>query len=101
MAPGWEEPFLCFLVGGLLGVLLYRLWITALASLLGTLLIGYSGFCLAERLARFNSVAFVEKNGPLHLINLLAGRLSLRVAGRYFGWHTLLLLLGTPSCSDL
>ncbi|HVS35998.1 MAG TPA: hypothetical protein VMS17_10500 [Gemmataceae bacterium] len=41
-APAWDAPALCFLIGGLLGVLLYRVWVTALSSLAGTLLLAYS-----------------------------------------------------------
>jgi len=65
VAPDLGQPLVAFVVGGLVGVFLYRFWITALASLTGTLLIGYSGLCLAERLGKLNSVAFVERNGPL------------------------------------
>jgi hypothetical protein len=42
VAPAWDEPAVCFLVGGLLGVLLYKVWVTALSSLAGTLLLAYS-----------------------------------------------------------
>jgi hypothetical protein len=42
IAPAWDEPAVCFLVGGLMGVLLYKVWVTALSSLAGTLLIAYS-----------------------------------------------------------
>ena len=42
VAPSFDEPAVCFLVGGLLGVLLYKVWVTALSSLAGTLLIAYS-----------------------------------------------------------
>src|SRR5262245_29579046 len=31
-APAWNEPLVCFLVGGLVGVLLFRLWTMALTS---------------------------------------------------------------------
>jgi hypothetical protein len=42
VAPAWDEPAVYFLVGGLMGVLLYKVWVTALCSLAGTLLIAYS-----------------------------------------------------------
>ena len=42
VAPVWDAPAVCFLVGGLLGVLLYKVWVTALSSLAGTLLLAYS-----------------------------------------------------------
>ena len=52
VAPAWDAPAVCFLVGGLLGVLLYRIWLTALSSLAGTLLLAYSilGLLAAYRL---------------------------------------------------
>jgi hypothetical protein len=42
VAPAWDAAAVCFLVGGLLGVLLYRVWVTALSSMAGTLLLAYS-----------------------------------------------------------
>ena len=55
VAPAWDEPAVCFLVGGLMGVLLYKVWVTALSSLAGTLLIAYSILGLAA-LFGFNDV---------------------------------------------
>lgn len=65
LAPGWDEPIAVFLVGGLVGVLLYRLWIVTFSSLIGTLLMVYSGLALSDRLQMVNSVAWAEKYGPL------------------------------------
>lgn len=64
-APHFDEPIACALVGGLVGIVFYRLWITALTSLVGTLLIAYSGLCLADKLARFDSLGFVRQHAPL------------------------------------
>src|SRR5438067_2506654 len=47
VAPNWEEPVACFVAGGLAGVLLFRYCIMAAASAAGTLLMAYSGLCLA------------------------------------------------------
>jgi hypothetical protein len=60
VAPGWDEPLLTFLVGGLLGLLLFRLWTMALTSLAGTLLMAYSGLCLAEQFHRFDAPDIAE-----------------------------------------
>ena len=49
VAPSFDEPAVCFLVGGLLGVLLYKVWVSALSSLAGTLLIAYSILGLLSR----------------------------------------------------
>ena len=50
VAPSFDEPAVCFLVGGLLGVLLYKVWVSALSSLAGTLLIAYSILGLLSKL---------------------------------------------------
>src|SRR5579871_975798 len=63
--PGWDEPIAIFLVGGLVGVLLYRFWIITFSSLIGTLLMVYSSLALFDRLHVVNSVAWAEKYGPL------------------------------------
>jgi hypothetical protein len=65
IAPAWDEPLAIFLVGGLIGVLLYRFWIAAFSSLVGSLLMAYSALALLDRLHRVDSVAWTQKNGPL------------------------------------
>jgi hypothetical protein len=73
--PTLDQPLVCFLAGGLLGVALFRFWITALTSAGGTLLIGYSALGLAERLLRCDAVAFSEKH--VVLLNWLCGAVAL------------------------
>jgi hypothetical protein len=63
--PDWDETAACFLVGGLVSVLLYKFWVVVLSSLVGTLLLSYSGLCLLARFGKINTVAWAEKNGPL------------------------------------
>lgn len=65
LAPSWDEPIAVFLVGGLIGVLLYRFWITTFSSLIGALLLVYSALALLDRLHMVDSVAWTRKNGPL------------------------------------
>jgi hypothetical protein len=60
LAPTWDEPYVYFLAGGLLGVVLFRLWTMALTSLGGTLLMAYSGLCLLDRLGKLNAVALTQ-----------------------------------------
>ncbi len=60
-----DEPIAVFLVGGLIGVLLYRFWIVAFSSLIGALLMAYSALALLDRLRIVDSVAWTTKNGPL------------------------------------
>lgn len=65
LAPVWDEPIAVFLVGGLIGVLLYRFWIVTFSSVIGTLLMAYSALALCDRLHMVDSVAWTGKNGPL------------------------------------
>jgi hypothetical protein len=66
IAPGWDEPIAVYLVGGLIGVLLYRFWIITFSSLVGSLLMAYSALALFDRLHMVkNSVEWTRKNGPL------------------------------------
>lgn len=65
VAPSWDEPIAVFLVGGLVGVVLYRFWIIAFSSLIGGLLQVYSALALLDRLHMVDSVDGARKNGPL------------------------------------
>jgi hypothetical protein len=65
-ARGWDQPIAVFLVGGLIGVILYRFWIAIFSSLVGSLLMSYSTLALLDRLRLMNnSVAWTRENGPL------------------------------------
>jgi hypothetical protein len=65
LAPTWHEPLVCFLIGGLTGLVLFRLWTMALTSSGGTLLMAYSGLCLAKNFGNLDIVAFAEKQTTL------------------------------------
>jgi hypothetical protein len=71
LAPSWGQPLMAFLVGGLAAHLLFRLWVMALASFCGTLLMAYTGLCLADRLGKLNAVDWTEKRTVL--LNWLCG----------------------------
>src|SRR6202022_2047235 len=58
--PPWDGVLICFLAGGLVGLLLFRLWMMALTSFAGSLLMAYSGLCLADRLGKLDAVAVAE-----------------------------------------
>jgi hypothetical protein len=60
--PAWDAPLLFFLAGGLLGLLLFRIWTMALTSCAGTLLMAYSGLCLAAFSANLDVVALAEQH---------------------------------------
>jgi hypothetical protein len=65
VAPSWDEPALCFLIGGLLGVLLYKVWVAALSSLAGALLIAYSILGLLSSFGLGNVTTWAEQQAPL------------------------------------
>ncbi|HYT87335.1 MAG TPA: hypothetical protein VEL76_01320 [Gemmataceae bacterium] len=71
LVPSWDQPLLSFVTGGLLGVLLFRVWVMALTSLLGVLLMTYMSLCLAEHLAKMNAGEFAAKR-PV-LLNWICG----------------------------
>jgi hypothetical protein len=59
----WNEPFLCFLAGGLVGLFLFRVWTMVLTSFLATQLMGYFGLCLADSLGKLDGLALSEQRG--------------------------------------
>jgi MFS family permease len=61
-APAWDQPLACFVAGGLVALVLFRSCIMVLTSLAGTLLMAYSGFCLADRLGKLDAVAWTGKH---------------------------------------
>lgn len=63
VTPGWNEPVIFFLAGGLIGVVFFRLWIMALTSLAGTVLMLYSGLCLAASLGGVDVVQLAKAQG--------------------------------------
>jgi len=75
LAHSWKEPMVCFLLGGLLGLLLFRMWTMVLTSLAGSILMAYSSLCLADRLGKLEAVAWSEKQALL--LNWACGLLTL------------------------
>jgi MFS family permease len=65
IAPAADEPLLCFLVGGLFSVFLFRVWIASVSSVAGTLLIAYSSLWLLGSLAQMDILASANSHGPL------------------------------------
>jgi hypothetical protein len=61
LAPQWQQPLVSFLTGGLLALLMFRVWTMALTSAVGTLLMAYSGLCLVSTFAKVDVVALAEK----------------------------------------
>jgi hypothetical protein len=48
--PAFQEPLICFLCGGILGVFLYRLQLMLVFSLIGSLVFGHSVLLLIEKI---------------------------------------------------
>jgi len=60
--PSAQETGVFFLVGGLAGILFYRLWTMALTSFVGTLVGGHAGLVLVATLTDFDSVEWAGRN---------------------------------------
>ncbi len=60
--PGAREMWAVFLCGGLLGLLLYRLWAMMLTSTAGVLLSGYALLVLSDLLFHNDPVTFAKNN---------------------------------------
>ena len=74
VAPTWHEPLVCFLAGGLIGLLMFRMWTMALTSFAGAMLLGYSSLSLADRLGKLNAVAMAEEQAAA--LNWICGGLT-------------------------
>jgi hypothetical protein len=61
LAPSWGEPLVFFLLGGMLGLILFRLWTMTLTSMAGALLVAYSSLCLADRLGKLQAVPWADR----------------------------------------
>jgi MFS family permease len=75
LAPPWNDPIICFLAGGLAGLLMFRLWMMALTSFGGTMLMTYFGLSLAERLAKLDGASLIETRTVL--LNCIIGGVAL------------------------
>lgn len=63
--PTWDEPLVCFLGGGMAGLLLFRAWIMALTSLAGTLGMAYSLLGLIDHFGKIDAVTWAERRPTL------------------------------------
>lgn len=84
LAPNWDQPLLCFLVCGLLGLVLFRLWMMALTSVGGATVVGYSVLCLLNQTGSVNPISFTENQYTL--LNGLCGFWALLGFGFQF-WY--------------
>ncbi len=80
LAPTWNQPLVGILAGGLLGVVLFRVWIMALTCFGGSLLLGYGSLWLLERPGEFNAAVWAgEHRALLNTISLSLTALGLVV----------------------
>jgi hypothetical protein len=70
LAPTWNQPVVGILAGGLLGVVLFRVWIMALTSFGGTLLLGYGSLWMAHQPGGFSAADWAGEH--VSLLNVLA-----------------------------
>jgi len=63
VAPGAQELWAVFLCGGLLGVVLYKLWTMLAMSLLGILVCWHTFFAMTETLFRWDAAKLAAENG--------------------------------------
>jgi hypothetical protein len=78
-----------FLVGGLAGVLFYRLWTMMLTSFLGTILAGHAGLVLAATLSDFDAAGWASRNPiALSIAIALITLLGLAAQGAQARWRT-------------
>lgn len=75
LLPTWNEPLVCILVGGLVGLVLFRLWTMTLTSLTGSLLLLYFGLSLADQCGKMDAVVFAQLQSLL--LNWACGLLTL------------------------
>jgi hypothetical protein len=61
----WHEPLVCFLAGGLAGLLLFRLWIMLLTGMVGALGMVYFALWFADRLGRWDAVTLASQQSVL------------------------------------
>jgi MFS family permease len=71
VAPSWDQPLVTLLVGGLIGVFLFRLGMMAFTSTAGTLLTAYCALALLDRLGTLDCHQWPD--GNVVLLNWLCG----------------------------
>jgi MFS family permease len=66
LAPApWHEPLVCFLAGGLVGLLLFRWWTMALTSFVASVVMAFFGLLLADSLGKLDAVAVTQQQRVL------------------------------------
>lgn len=87
--PAFQEPIICIMCGGILGIFLYRLQLMLLFSFVGTLLFAHSVLLLVEKLsskfvaADWANVNFLSLNIGVGVVTLV----GLVIQGRIARWR--------------
>ncbi len=89
--PNFQEPTICLLGGGIVGLLLYRLQLMILSSLVGTVIFGHSLLLLIEKLsepyvavATWSQTNFLGLNIGVVVVSLL----GVAAQGQIERWRT-------------
>jgi hypothetical protein len=87
--PTLHEPLLAFLAGGLLAVVLFRLWMLALTSFVGALVMVYTALALLGRWTHLESAAVVVKSvGLLNGVVIVTALVGLLTQGKFDSWKS-------------
>lgn len=85
--PTLHEPLLAFLAGGLLAVVLFRLWMLALTSFAGSLVMVYGVLALLGRWTHLNATDVVAKSvGLLNGVVIVTALAGLVVQAKFDSW---------------
>lgn len=90
VAPGFQEPLICFLAGGILGLFLYRLQIMLMFSFAAVLLVGYSILLLIETSApsKLDAAQWAKTNYVgVNIAVVVATLVGIAVQGQFDKWY--------------
>jgi hypothetical protein len=85
IAPGADAPVICVLAGGILSVLLFRLWMMVVTSFCGAVVLAYTLLSFLDRLGPFDSVRWCQEEGVL--LNWLCLGGAIVGAAAQFYWN--------------
>lgn len=90
VVPAFQEPLICFLIGGILGILLYRLQLMLLSSFVGAVITAYFALLLTETLTKDGFVAADWARANALAINIsvfVLALIGLAVQGQLERWR--------------
>jgi hypothetical protein len=63
--PHWISPLIVLVLGGLLGIAFFQLWVVGLSSAAGALILGYAILLLVDHFGKGDPVALLAKRSEL------------------------------------